>query len=107
MTKQTAKSIMVRPGNNVEEVLIPNSFPYFNFILEQENFCEEESELITIEEGISLLMSNQESVSHLEGSKGVNDKIISGTFFVIGTDEDNSITSLTDDSIDKYTKLLS
>ena len=39
-------------------------------------------------------------------SKSVNDKIISGTFFVIGTDEDNNITSLTDDSIDKYTKLL-
>lgn len=106
MTKQTVKALMVRPGNNVEEVLIPNRFPYFNFILEQENFCEAESELITIEEGICVLMSNQESVSHLEGSRNVNDKIILGTFFVIGVDEDNNITSLANNAKDKYIKLL-
>ena len=107
MTKQAVKAIIVRPDNQPEEVHIPNRYPYFNFMLEQDNGCNDDSEIILLEKGIAILKSWQESPLNLKNNAYAKEQIISGTFFVIGVDVNMDIISLTDEAIEKYTKFLS
>ena len=90
------------PGKHPEIADIQCSAETFNKEVSKGSYYECDAVQFELEQGIHIVYNQEAPLLGLKGNRKVFDKIISGTFLIVATDDDSNITSLTSRMINKY-----
>ena len=90
------------PGKNPEIAEIENSAKAIKKEISQGTYYQCDAATLELEQGIHMVYNQEAPLLGLKGNRKVLDKIISGTFLIVATDDKGYITSLTSRQINKY-----
>jgi hypothetical protein len=90
------------PGKNPEIAEIEKSVDALNKEVSFGSYYECDAVPLELEQGIHMVYNQEAPLLGLKGNRKVLDKIISGTFLIVATDDKGYITSLTSRQINKY-----
>ena len=100
--KGTITVLRFVPGHHPEIAEIEKSVDVLNKEVSFGSYYECDAVPLELEQGIHIVYNQEAPLLGLKGNRKVFDKIISGTFLIVATDDDSNITSLTSRMINKY-----
>ena len=102
MKEKTIKVLMVEPGEHPKEVMLDNSLDALQKAVSIG--CEEQGliEIIGLEDGICLLCNEEGKLLQLGGNRRLGDDIITGVFYILGEDGEGELTSLPQETMERY-----
>ncbi len=102
MKEIVLNALVVEPGIMPYEEYIVNDSEMMQFFLSEGESYTCRIGLEKIEENVCILY-NKDAMSYgLSPNRRVNNKTIYGTFYIVGIDDDNNLTSLNNDEIEMY-----
>lgn len=102
MKEKTIKVLMVEPGKHPKEVMLDNNLDALQKAVSIG--CEEQGliEIIGLEDGICLLCNEEGKLLQSEGNRRLGDDIITGVFYILGEDGEGELTSLPQETMERY-----
>lgn len=104
MKELIIKALMVEPLNHPKEIYIINNQDVFSILVSMDNYYISDAKLTYLDENVAIIHNEEAELLNLKGNRRIDDKIIAGTFFVVGINDTGIITSLTDEMLEKYKK---
>ncbi len=103
MKDKLLRFLKVEPVQHPKEIYVKNDIVVFHeHIMAKCAYCSFGIGVILLEPGVYVLRNEYAALMGKKGNRFVNDEIVAGTFFVVGVDKNNHLTSLTDKMIEKY-----
>ena len=97
-------ALMVKPGKKPCSVPLLKNRQFLNRAVSLGAAYEYNAEAIRLCDHICILKSEEGSLDGAKGNRMVNGRIIAGVFYVVGVDEDNTLTSLSPKQLQHYKK---
>ncbi len=105
MKELIIKVLMVEPLNHPKEIYIINNQDVFSILVSMDNYYISDAKLTYLDENVAIIHNEEAELLNLKGNRRIDDKIIAGTFLVVGINDTGIITSLTDEILEKYKKI--
>jgi len=102
MKEVVLNALVVEPGMMPYEEYIVNDSEMMQFFLSEGESYTCRIGLKRIEENVYILYNKDAMNYGLLPNRRVSNKIIYGTFYIVGIDDDNCLTSLNNDEIEMY-----
>lgn len=102
MKEVVLNALVVEPGIIPYEEYIVNDSEMMQFFLSEVEPYTCRIGLMRIEENVCILYNKDAESYNLSPNRRVSNKTIYGTFYIVGIDYDNRLTSLNDDEIEMY-----
>ena len=96
MEEKEVTVLKVEPGKHPEVVTIGTKLE------DLQNAVGGLIEFYTLEPNVDILCNEEGKLIGLEGNRKINNDIIAGTFYVVGSDDNGDIISISNETIEKY-----
>ena len=102
MKEKTIRVLKVEPGNIPYVITLNNDLDSLQKAVSIG--CEHQGliEIIDIADNVAILCNEEGKLLGLEGNRRLGNDIIAGVFYVVGTDDEGNICSLTVEQIKQY-----
>lgn len=106
MKQKEIRVLIVEPGKHPRVTIIKNDLDSLQKAVSIG--CERQGliEIVGIEDRVCILCNEEGKLIGLEGNRRLKNDIFVGVFYVVGEDGRGNLTSLPNDAIERYSKLL-